>query len=36
LEQQICGVGEVSDQTEEFIEVKEIPFDYTAEEYAKI
>jgi hypothetical protein len=28
-------VAGVSDQTEEFIEVKEIPVPFTAEEYAK-
>ena len=35
LEQQIGGVAEVSDQTEELVEVKEMPPGYTAEEYTK-
>jgi hypothetical protein len=36
LEQKIDGVAEVSDQTEEFIEVKEIPMPLTAELYAMV
>jgi hypothetical protein len=36
LEQRVDGVAEVSDQTDELIEVKEFPIGYTAEEYAKV